>query len=102
MSQKNEIEADKPSQTTDFLPSDGASCCASLEWIEAKNADVHRSGWRAKAGSVSYEIDRWRVPQETWVCIYNPGTGSGDLKHIGESPTKDEAMKRCEIHWHNA
>lgn len=28
MSQENEIEAQKPSQTTDFLPSDGASCSA--------------------------------------------------------------------------
>jgi hypothetical protein len=30
MSQENEIEAKKPTQTTDFLPSDGASCCVSL------------------------------------------------------------------------
>ena len=29
MSQENEIEAKELSQTTDFLPSDGASCCAS-------------------------------------------------------------------------
>ena len=29
MSQENEIEAEKPSLTTDFLPSDGASCYAS-------------------------------------------------------------------------
>jgi hypothetical protein len=29
MSQKNEIKAEKLSPTTVFLPSDGASCCAS-------------------------------------------------------------------------
>ena len=31
MSQENEIEAKKLSPTTDFLPSDGASCYASLQ-----------------------------------------------------------------------
>jgi len=31
MSQENKIEAGKPGQTTDFLPSDGASCCVSSE-----------------------------------------------------------------------
>ncbi len=35
MSQENKIEAKKLSPTTDFLPSDGASCSASslLEWL---------------------------------------------------------------------
>jgi hypothetical protein len=31
MSQKNKIEAEKRSLTTDFLPSDGASCCGSFD-----------------------------------------------------------------------
>ena len=31
MSQKNKIEAEKSSPTMDFLPSDGASCCASSD-----------------------------------------------------------------------
>jgi len=33
MSQENEIEAEKLSQTTDFLPSDGASCSAFWEAV---------------------------------------------------------------------
>ncbi len=31
MSKKNKIEAKKLSPTTDFLPSDGASCCGSFD-----------------------------------------------------------------------
>lgn len=36
MSQENKIEAEKPSPTTDFLPSDGASCSA---WVEVSKDD---------------------------------------------------------------
>ena len=31
---ENEIEAGKPTETTDFLPSDGAPCCASSDTPE--------------------------------------------------------------------
>lgn len=42
MSQENEIEAKKLSQTTDFLLSDGASCSA---WATPKQASPEEGEW---------------------------------------------------------
>jgi hypothetical protein len=46
MSQENEIEAEKPSPTTDFLLSDGASCSASFGTLQDAYLRIITAPWK--------------------------------------------------------
>lgn len=65
MSQKNEIEAGNPGTTTDFLPSDGASCSSS----SVENAVVAMIRSRGKVGRRKYRttMDRKDLHPDEWV-----------------------------------
>ena len=64
MSQENEIEAKKLRPTTDFLPSDGASCCASYR--ELTPDDVIQKGDQYLPAGFPLEDDaNWKPVHET-------------------------------------
>lgn len=71
MSQENEIEAEKPSITTDFLPSGGASCSA-CEELRREVAHLMTEKVKLHTECQKYRVALNRVAHpETWGV--NPG-----------------------------
>jgi hypothetical protein len=95
MSQKNKTEAETPIPTTDFLPSDGASCCAS-DFMDAS----FKLG--AEYESLNYRVDQmmkkrgWKytckTPGSIWLWEKTMSDGRVILTDRGTAGMLEEQM----------
>ena len=75
---ENEIEAEKLTEKTDFLPSDGSSCCVSLTREEAQILKNHYLHWAHKweqSESTNIRLADRADPQEIRSFLTGPLNG---------------------------